>query len=202
MSSTAIRGPLDTASKAIAVGTIAVWFAVKSLVEGEASAMPAGPQGWFKQASEAVGYAAFAVVAFRFLFEKYLWRWRLFRGWLVRFPDMTGTWYARLESTSLGTAFFSVVTLDHRFDRLIYQDFRAIKENGEVRIVSTSHVRTWSLERIEQDDSVHLFVIYDNEPGQDSAKEKYTAKHCGCLALRLHNEKQARNAWVLKGVYW
>jgi hypothetical protein len=37
------------------------------------------------------------------LFEKWTWRWRIFRGWLVSQPDIQGTWKARLVSTYAGS---------------------------------------------------------------------------------------------------
>lgn len=38
-------------------------------------------------------------VIISFVFTKWLWRWRIFRDWLVRFPDLEGTWEGRLQST-------------------------------------------------------------------------------------------------------
>jgi len=32
------------------------------------------------------------------LFAKWLWRWKLFRGWLVPFPDLNGTWLGEIRS--------------------------------------------------------------------------------------------------------
>ena len=32
-------------------------------------------------------------------FTKWLWRWRIFRGWLVPFPDLQGTWQGELQTT-------------------------------------------------------------------------------------------------------
>lgn len=34
-----------------------------------------------------------------FAFRTWLWRWSLFRGWLVPFPDLSGTWHGLLHST-------------------------------------------------------------------------------------------------------
>ena len=33
------------------------------------------------------------------LFVSYMWRWRVFRGWLVPFPDINGTWEGALQTT-------------------------------------------------------------------------------------------------------
>jgi hypothetical protein len=32
------------------------------------------------------------------IFTKWLWRWRIFKGWLVPFPDLQGTWQGELRS--------------------------------------------------------------------------------------------------------
>src|ERR1700733_1979960 len=34
-----------------------------------------------------------------FVFAKWLWRLPIFRGWLVPFPDLQGTWVGELQST-------------------------------------------------------------------------------------------------------
>jgi len=38
-------------------------------------------------------------VIISFVFTKWLWRWRIFKDWLVRFPDLEGTWNGELQST-------------------------------------------------------------------------------------------------------
>ena len=38
-------------------------------------------------------------VLISFVFTKWLWRLRLFRGWMVRVPDLQGTWDGELLST-------------------------------------------------------------------------------------------------------
>ncbi|SRR5258708_38232134 len=32
------------------------------------------------------------------IFTKWLWRWRIFKGWLVPSPDLQGTWQGELRS--------------------------------------------------------------------------------------------------------
>ncbi len=34
-----------------------------------------------------------------FMFTKWLWRWKMFRGWIVLVPDIQGTWSGELQST-------------------------------------------------------------------------------------------------------
>ncbi len=45
------------------------------------------------------GATTAAVTAVSVLFEKYFWRWKYFRGWLVERPFLGGTWRAILHST-------------------------------------------------------------------------------------------------------
>jgi hypothetical protein len=33
------------------------------------------------------------------IFVGYAWRWRIFRGWLVPFPDLNGTWQGAIQTT-------------------------------------------------------------------------------------------------------
>ena len=33
------------------------------------------------------------------IFTRWLWRWRLFRGWLIPFPDLQGTWKGTVTTT-------------------------------------------------------------------------------------------------------
>jgi hypothetical protein len=39
-----------------------------------------------------------------FVFTKWLWRLRIFKDWLVRFPDLEGTWKGELQSTWINPA--------------------------------------------------------------------------------------------------
>lgn len=38
-------------------------------------------------------------VGFSFAFTRWLWRWNIFRGWLVKVPDLEGTWDGEFQST-------------------------------------------------------------------------------------------------------
>src|SRR5688572_30652737 len=33
------------------------------------------------------------------LFSSYVWRWKIFHGWLVPFPNLNGTWKGSIQST-------------------------------------------------------------------------------------------------------
>lgn len=38
-------------------------------------------------------------VAVSFAFTRWMWRWKIFKGWLVRVPDIQGTWAGDFQST-------------------------------------------------------------------------------------------------------
>lgn len=40
-----------------------------------------------------------AYLVLHFAFTKWAWRWPVFRGWLVPFPDLQGTWQGELQTT-------------------------------------------------------------------------------------------------------
>lgn len=47
-----------------------------------------------------IGYAAIpAVLVVLGLFFGYAWRWPIFRGWLVPFPNLNGTWQGEIQTT-------------------------------------------------------------------------------------------------------
>ena len=127
MASMVRRGPFLWTSRAIAI-VVALLHLVTLLWRMDWSP-PDEIGGWFNLAWGPVASAAAAVMGFHFVFEKWLWRWPLLRGRLVCFPDLTGTWFAKSHSVSFDSRHYSVVTIDHRFDRLIYNAIR-INEDG------------------------------------------------------------------------
>jgi hypothetical protein len=130
-----------------------------------------------------------AVTCFYVIFEKWLWRWPIMRGWLVQLPDLTGTWLAiSLSETFPGPKYYSLVTIDHGFDRLTY---RAWRPESTVKSVACS------VEKKDQD--IRVFVAYENEVGVSPAK--HGIDHEGCLRMTLLN-KRCQKIWKLEGEYW
>ena len=47
-----------------------------------------------------IGYKAIPLVLLTTgFFVAYAWRWKIFKGWLVPFPDLNGTWQGGLQTT-------------------------------------------------------------------------------------------------------
>lgn len=48
---------------------------------------------------ESVSYSITTLSVLAFLFVSFAWKWKVFRGWLVPFPDISGKWKGHLESS-------------------------------------------------------------------------------------------------------
>jgi hypothetical protein len=130
-----------------------------------------------------------AATGFYFIFEKWLWRLRWMRGWLVLFPDLTGTWLSKsYGETFANLPYYALVTISHDFDRLTYRAWRK-----ESTVVSEACI----LERVGQE--TRLFVVYGNKVG--SFRAEHGIDHDGCLRVTLLNE-DTRKSWTLEGEYW
>jgi len=70
--------------------TIAVWL-LALWIQG----MPVLSADFVKPFGIVVGVIV-AVVA---LFNKYMWSWKIFKGWYVKRPDLRGTWKVQLKSS-------------------------------------------------------------------------------------------------------
>ena len=136
-----------------------------------------------------------AVAIFYFLFRKWLWRLRFLQPWLVRYPDITGTWYARFESVTFADTFHSLVLIGHELDRI---RFRSERNQSMTIGVATMLARP-------QGDEVVLYSVYDSEvlvPDPSAGRAEHASDHRGCFRLRLSGEHGPKEQWRLNGIYW
>lgn len=73
------------------VGFSAVAWFVLSLATGQSLA---NAQSFFKLIPNVVTIDLFIIL----IFTKWLWNWKIFKGWLVPFPNLNGTWIGQIES--------------------------------------------------------------------------------------------------------
>jgi SMODS-associating 2TM, beta-strand rich effector domain len=160
-----------------------------------------------------VASGGFLAGIYCWLFERWLWKCPWLQGWLVRFPNMQGTWVgviipetkAMQASSSQGSSAKKTwweqekvvpvhVTILHQFDRLT---FTAKHPNSE------NTTRTAQLEYREISDETALYVVYHNVPDDSNAAN--AAAHDGCNELKFRNDGRSKSAtikWELKGKYW
>ena len=150
----------------------------------------------------------FWATVFNWLFEKWIWRLSILQGWLVKVPDLSGTWKGTSESRyfkNSNGAFQKIeisVRIDHRFDRIVYT------QQG----VTTSRAFVADLS-VDGNGFYTLVVAYEN-PLQPNAMEHVAANaefadnvrdHCGCARMILKRPPEQRAVtrnWELSGHYW
>jgi len=128
------------------------------------------------------------------LFSKWAWKWHIWRGWLVPFPDLNGTWKGVIRSNWINPATGQRIA-DIPALLVVKQSFKRIT----CRLMtaeSTSESFAESFE-LEPDSGAKLLVYsYRNEP-KPSVKER-SEPHEGTAKLRVGGQKKPR----LEGKYW
>lgn len=136
-----------------------------------------------------------AVLSFSVIvFDKWLWRWRIFKGWFVNCPDLQGTWKVVIKSDwvspEAGTPeapIICVMTVRQTLSR-----FNARIFTNE----SSSYLIAHKIE--QQNDGVfQLFGTYQNTPNI-MLRGKRSEIHYGALLLELRGDPPTE----LVGHYW
>jgi hypothetical protein len=128
------------------------------------------------------------------VFTKWLWRWRIFSGWLVPFPDLQGTWDGSINTTwkdpSTGVTKASLpATL------VVRQTFSSIKC---VLFTQESDSVSTAAQISEDDDGgiMRLSYNYTNRP-RATVRDR-SAMHDGAALLRVVTIPTRK----LEGEYW
>jgi hypothetical protein len=128
-----------------------------------------------------------------FVFTKWLWRLKVFSGWLVPFPDLQGTWKGELQSTwkdANGQRIPSIpVTL------VIRQSFSSVSCTVFTE-ESESYSSAAQITRDEESGAIRLDYNYANRP-KATIRER-SAIHDGAARLRVVTVPSFR----LEGEYW
>src|ERR1700735_52440 len=127
------------------------------------------------------------------VFTKWLWRFRIFKGWLVRFPDLEGTWEGDLQSTWVNPVTKKGIP-SLRMMLVIRQNFSSISCTMFTK-ESESHSRAAQL-AVEDNGSISLSYNYTN-------RSKVTIRdrgpiHDGAAHLKVVTVPNR----VLEGEYW
>jgi hypothetical protein len=128
------------------------------------------------------------------LFIKWAWKFRLFRGWLVPFPDLTGTWIGSIQSHWINpqtnqplSPIPAMITIKQSFFHV-----SCVLNSGEMR--SDSYSEGF---RIDEDRQLRqLAYIYTSRPRLAVAGR--STSHDGSAVFNVI-EKPSRK---LKGRYW
>jgi len=128
------------------------------------------------------------------LFAKWGWRWKIFQGWLVPFPDLNGTWQGNIRSnwTDKETgkkppAISAILSIKQTFGKI-----SCVMRTAEM--VSHSYIEGFTLDRDKQ--IRQLTFSYTSRP-KPSVKERSTP-HDGTIVFDLIGKPVSK----LEGRYW
>jgi len=128
------------------------------------------------------------------LFAKWGWRWKLFQGWLVPFPVLTGTWEGSVQSTWLD------LETGEKTDTIpailtIKQSFSNIS-----CVVRTKEMTSYSYSgyfKINDDNQIRqLTYSYNSNPNISLATS--SARHDGTVVMDIIGNPVSK----LTGFYW
>jgi len=128
------------------------------------------------------------------LFTKWIWRWDLLQGWLIKVPDLQGTWRGELKSdwidpfTSKDLAPIPIVLV-------IRQTFSTIKCTLMTQ-ESTSYSTTADINYVSSGEDLYLTYNYTNR-SKATIRDK-SPIHDGAAILKIIKVPQRS----LEGEYW
>lgn len=166
--------------------TIAVWLLALWL-----QGMPVLSADFVKPFGTVVGVITLVVT----LFNKYMWSWKIFKGWYVKRPDLRGTWKVELKSSwiepNTGNAVEPIYGYAVVRQTLTFMSLRLM--TNESRSVLVAH----SIEQQEDDSLFKLVGVYRNEPKIELQGLRSEIHH-GSFALEIHGSP----VYELEGHYW
>ena len=142
-----------------------------------------------------IAYKAIPLVLFVItFFVVYAWRWKVFRGWLVPFPDLNGTWQGTIQTTwknpetgEIPSPIPVILTIKQSFIRI-----SCVMRTAEMN--SRSYLADFWLDGDEQ--IRMLGYSYHSKP-LPSVQDR-SQPHDGTVVFELVGEPVEK----LKGAYW
>ena len=167
--------------------------------------------GW--EAVKAIPEAVTGYAVITLIFVKWVWRWPIFSGWLVPFPDLQGTWHGEIRTTwvdpqtgaaqapipatlTIRQSFASVTCTLYTSEAESESNSAAIsetEEGGIVRLAYTylSRPRATVRNRSEIHDGAAL-LSYGTSPERTLSGEYWTSrKTTGEMSFRYHSREIA-----------
>lgn len=134
------------------------------------------------------------VLAMVGFFVGYAWRWKIFRGWLVPFPDLNGTWQGSIQITwknpetgAIPAPIPVILTIKQSFTRM-----SCVMRTAEM--TSRSYLADFWL---DDDEQVRMLgYSYHSKPSLTVVERSQA--HDGTIVFELIGDPVEK----LKGVYW
>ena len=128
-----------------------------------------------------------------FVFTVWLWRWKLFQGWLIPFPDLNGTWQGHIQTNwrdaegKTPGSIPTILTIKQSFGRM-----SCVMRTGEIE--SHSYLEGFCIDKDAQ--VRRLCYSYTSRP-KASLRERSTP-HDGTMLFNIIGKPVHK----LEGEYW
>ena len=126
-------------------------------------------------------------------FASFAWRWRIFKDWLVPFPDLDGTWQGSIQTTwkdpngNVPGPIPVILTIKQSFGRVSC-------------VMRTAEMSSWSFLAdfwLDTDEQIRkLGYSYTSSP--ELKVQDRSAAHDGTMVLEIIGDPATK----LKGIYW
>lgn len=135
-----------------------------------------------------------AYVVLSFIFTTWLWKWRIFKGWLIPYPNLNGTWRGELKSTWINPETNEgvppipvLIVIKQSFEHISCVMFTAESESFS----TTAQIN-------EDDDSGILRLSYNYSNTSKATIRHRSEIHNGAAILKVVTVPKP----VLEGEYW
>lgn len=146
--------------------------------------------GAFKKLPNVVTY----YVIFTIVFKKWIWKWPILQGWLIKYPNLEGTWKGQLETTWINPE-TGKTPPPIKLTMIIKQSFDTINCTLHTK-ESDSYSNSATLS-IQTDSQIKIFSYnYTNFPLQKVRTRSEI--HNGAAILKIASNPKI----ILKGEYW
>ncbi len=131
---------------------------------------------------------------FIFLFSKFIWKWKIFKNWLIPFPNMNGTWKGFIHSTWIDPVtnlhpdpIPTILTIEQSFFNI-----SCVMRTAEMS--SFSFIGGFVIDKENQ--ILRIVYTYDSIPKQ-TVKDR-SAQHYGSIIFNISENPQKE----MFGEYW
>ncbi|MEE9443202.1 MAG: hypothetical protein V3V99_11120 [candidate division Zixibacteria bacterium] len=139
------------------------------------------------------GTVVVAMTILLIVFDKWAWHWGFFKGWLVKRPDIRGTWSLELhsnwtnpETSQKPPTIYGFVSVFQTYSKL---NLRLMTEESSSDCLATKFIE-------RADGSFELAAVFMNTP---KAKVRHRSEiHHGGMLLTLDGDPTGR----IEGTYW
>ena len=175
---------------------IAAFVAIAALVWWVTLVFQGTPVTWEHAMPFSVVVCALGL--FAFVFDRFLWRFRLFHGWLIKRPDLRGTWDVVLKSS-----YIDPITAKCSAEIYCYVGVEQTLSELKMHLM-TPKSESWSIAShvspSPSGNGYQVICFYTNEPNIHLRHKRISEMHNGTLIIDTHGSGVRPESLTAK--YW